>query len=167
MCLEIAPFLAPVAFACCLNSGSRPLRICSAATATFSSSRGVSLRSSRIAALRTSSRIFFESSVVIWLTRSGNIPPASVARVLERRHRLLLGPVREAAGPEVVVLVEALVPALREVVAAPLQPAFECGEGLLAVDLDALGLALDLVLELVQVLLRAATSTAVTIEAAK
>ncbi len=65
MCLEIAPFFEPVAFACCLKSGSSPLRICSAATATFSSSRGVSLRSSRIAALRTSSRIFFESSVVI------------------------------------------------------------------------------------------------------
>src|SRR3989454_9106745 len=41
-----------------------------------------------------------------------------VARFLERRHRLLLGPVRQAARPEVVVFVEALVLALREIVAA-------------------------------------------------
>src|SRR5207247_4080244 len=57
------------------------------------------------------------------------------------------------AGPEVVVLVEALVLALGEVVAAPLQPVLQRGERLLAVDLDPLGLALDLVLEVVQVLL--------------
>src|SRR5207244_1885666 len=44
-----------------------------------------------------------------------------VANLLERRHRLLLGPVREPAGPEVVVLVEALVLPLREVLAASLE----------------------------------------------
>src|SRR5262249_42932350 len=75
------------------------------------------------------------------------------ARLLQRRDALLLGPVRQAAGPEVVVLVEALVGALREVVAAPLEPVLQCGERLLAVDLDPLGLALHLVLEVVQVLL--------------
>src|SRR6476620_1720480 len=76
-----------------------------------------------------------------------------LACFLERRHRLLLGPVRETARPEVVVLVEALVLALREVVAVPLEPVLESGERLLAVDLDALGLGLHLVLEVVQVLL--------------
>src|SRR5207248_10320549 len=75
------------------------------------------------------------------------------AGVLERGHALLLGPVGEAAGPEVVVLVEALVLALGEVVAAPLEAVLERGERLLAVDLDPLGLALDLVLEVVEVLL--------------
>src|SRR4029079_15930375 len=80
-------------------------------------------------------------------------PAGEAARLFQRRDGLLLGPVREATGPEVVVLVEALVLALREVLAAPLEPVLERGERLLAVDLDALGLALDLVLEVVQVLL--------------
>src|SRR5262249_57571578 len=75
------------------------------------------------------------------------------ARLLQRRDALLLGPVRQATGPEVVVLVEALVGALREVVAAPVEAVVERGECLLAVDLDPLGLALHLVLEVVQVLL--------------
>src|SRR5207249_3467443 len=44
--------------------------------------------------------------------------PRELARLLERWHGLLFGPVREASCPEVVVLVEALVPALGEVVAA-------------------------------------------------
>src|SRR5439155_1290791 len=76
-----------------------------------------------------------------------------IAHVLERRHRLLLGPVGEPAGPEVVVLVEALVLALREELAAPLQTILQRGERLLAVDLDALAFRLDLVLQVVQILL--------------
>ena len=44
----------------------------------------------------------------------------------------------EAAGPEVVVLVEALVLALGEVVAAALEPLLERGERLVAVDVDLL-----------------------------
>src|SRR5439155_615686 len=76
-----------------------------------------------------------------------------LARFLEGRHALLLGPVRKAAGPEVVVLVEALVPTLREVIAAALEAILERGECLLTVDLDPLRLGLDLVLEIVQVLL--------------
>ncbi len=84
MCFEIAPFLEPVAFVCCLNSGSSAARICSAATATCSSSRPLSLRSGRIAASRTSSRIFFESSVVIVFARSLKIPD-ELARLFERR----------------------------------------------------------------------------------
>src|SRR5207245_314418 len=72
-------------------------------------------------------------------------------RLLERRQPGLLGPVREAADPEVVVLVEVLVLALREVVATPLEPLLERGERLLAVDLDPLRLAADLVLEVVHV----------------
>src|SRR5581483_7068821 len=60
------------------------------------------------------------------------------AGVLERRQRLLLCPVREAARPEVVVLVEALLLALGEVVAAAAEPLLERGERLVAVDVDAL-----------------------------
>ncbi len=75
-----------------------------------------------------------------------------VADLLERRQALLLGPVREAAAPELVVLVEVALLALREVGAAPLQPVLERGERLVAVDVDALVLRLDLVLEVVQVL---------------
>ena len=126
-------------------------RICSAATATCSSSRGASLRSSRIAALRTSSRIFFESSVVIFGTSSTKQPVDELARVLERRQRLLLGPVVQAADPEVVVLVEVPLLALREEVAAAREAVLERGERLVPVDLDAAGFALDLVLEPVQV----------------
>ena len=65
MCLETAPFFEPVALSCSSRSGASAAMICSAAEATCSSSRGLSLRSSRIAALRTSSRIFLASSVVI------------------------------------------------------------------------------------------------------
>jgi hypothetical protein len=72
--------------------------------------------------------------------------------LLERRQHLLLRPVVQAAGPEVVVLVEVLLLALREVVAAALEPLLERGELLVAVDVDPLGLGLDLVLEVVQVL---------------
>src|SRR4029453_9799470 len=50
------------------------------------------------------------------------------------------------------VLVEALVLALREVVAAALEPLLERGKSLVAVDVDLLALGLDLVLEVVQVL---------------
>ena len=64
MCLVTAPFFEPVAFAASLKSGFSASEIWIAAVATPSSSRGVSRRSSRIAALRTSSRIFLESSVV-------------------------------------------------------------------------------------------------------
>src|SRR5262249_8890983 len=74
------------------------------------------------------------------------------AHLLERREHLLLGPVGEAARPEVVVLVEVLLLALREVVASALEPLLERGELLVAVDVDPLGLRLDLVLEIVHVL---------------
>src|SRR4029079_7902648 len=67
------------------------------------------------------------------------------------RQRLFLGPVVQAADPEVVVLVERALLALREEVAAAREAVLERGERLLLVDLDAPGLALDLVLEAVQV----------------
>src|SRR5258705_1167593 len=73
------------------------------------------------------------------------------ANVLERRQSLLLGPVRETAGPEVVVLVEVPLLALREVVAAAGETVLERSECLVAIDIDALGLTLDLVLERVDV----------------
>src|SRR5581483_9428704 len=79
-------------------------------------------------------------------------PADQLARVLERRERLLLRPGREPARPEVVVLVEALLGAGREEVAAALEALLEFGELLVAVDVDALGLGLHLVLEPVQVL---------------
>ena len=60
------------------------------------------------------------------------------ANVLEGRQQLLLGPVVQAADPEVVVLVEVLLLALREVVAAPLEAVLERGELLVAVDVDPL-----------------------------
>src|SRR6478609_232546 len=75
-----------------------------------------------------------------------------LARVLERREHLLLRPGREPARPEVVVLVEALLGSVGEEVAAPLEALLEIGELLVAVDVDALALRLDLVLEVVQVL---------------
>src|SRR5581483_9969376 len=71
---------------------------------------------------------------------------------VESREHLLLRPAREAAGPEVVVLVEALVGALLEVGAPAGEPLLEPGELLVAVDVDPLVLGLDLVLEVVQVL---------------
>ena len=74
-----------------------------------------------------------------------------LARVLERRQALLLGPVGEPAGPEVVVLVEVPLLALGEVVAPAGQAVLERGERLVAVDVDPLGLGLDLVLERVDV----------------
>ncbi len=76
-----------------------------------------------------------------------------LARVLERRQRLLLGPGREPARPEVVVLVEAFLGAVREVRAAAGEALLEVGELLVAVDVDALGLGLDLVLEVDEVAL--------------
>src|SRR5919108_729607 len=76
-----------------------------------------------------------------------------LADLLERRQHLLLGPVRQAAGPELVVLVEVALAALREVFAAALQPVLERGESLVAVDVDALALGRDLILEVVEVLL--------------
>ena len=82
---------------------SRPARRCRARAASRS-------RSSRIADRRTSSRIFFESSVVIWPATSHEDAADELARLLERRQRLLLGPGREAARPELVVLVEVLAP---------------------------------------------------------
>ena len=58
---------------------------------------------------------------------------------------------REPAGPEVVVLVEVPLLALGEVVAAAGEAVLERGERLVAVDVDALDLGLDLVLEVVEV----------------
>src|SRR5205823_14579778 len=75
-----------------------------------------------------------------------------LAGVLQRWQGLLLGPGRETAGPEVVVLVEALRLALAEEGAPAGEPLLEVGERLVAVDVDALGLGLDLVLQVVQVL---------------
>ena len=76
-----------------------------------------------------------------------------VAGLLERRQALLLGPRQETARPELVVLVEALLLALREEVAPALEPSFERRELLVAVDEDPLRLGAHLVLEVGDVLL--------------
>src|SRR5215218_1562148 len=71
--------------------------------------------------------------------------------VFEGRQCLLLGPVVQAAGPEVVVLVEALLGTLREVVAPALEADLERRERLVTVDVDALRLGAHLVLEIGEV----------------
>ena len=169
MCFVTAPFFDPVALAQLLvERSSAPRGSGSATFATVSSSFGVSRRSSRIAELRTSSRIFFESSVVILLRDLDEELGDELPRLLERRDALLLGPVGEAAGPELVVLVEVPLLALREVLAAALQPVLERGERLVAVDVDPLLLGLDLCSRgRSGPSCRFATSTVVTIEAAK
>ena len=73
-----APFFEPEAFSSSVRIGSSACRICSAATATDSSSRGARRRSSRVAEERTSSRIFFASSSEIDLASDLKTPPASV-----------------------------------------------------------------------------------------
>ena len=74
-----------------------------------------------------------------------------LARLLERRETLLLGPVGEPTGPELVVLVEVPLLALGEVLAPARKPVLERGQGLVAVDVDALVLAAHLVLEVREV----------------
>src|SRR5262245_24603052 len=75
------------------------------------------------------------------------------AGVLQRRLPLLLGPVVQTTHPEVVVLVEAPLLALGEIVAPACKAVLESGERLLTVDADALGLGPDLVLEVGQIAL--------------
>jgi hypothetical protein len=77
MCFVTAPFFEPLAFSASRSSGVIAALICSAAVPTLSTSFGVRRRSSRIAVLRTSSRIFFASSVVICGTSSTKSPPTS------------------------------------------------------------------------------------------
>src|SRR5215207_58062 len=78
-------------------------------------------------------------------------PANEATGLVQRRQALLLGPVGQAAGPELVVLVEVPLLALREVLAPAGEPVLEGGERLLAVDLDPLVLGVDLVLEVVDV----------------
>ena len=88
---------------------------------------------------------------MIWPPTSDEHAADELARLLERGNALLLGPVRQAAGPEVVVLVEVAVGALGEVRTAPYQTRLRIGERLVAVDVDALRLGGDLVLEVREV----------------
>src|SRR6187551_1160752 len=81
----------------------------------------------------------------------GEHPADELPRLVERRQALLLGPGREAAGPELVVLVEVPLLALREVVTAAREPVLERGELLVAVDVDALRLGANLVLKIGEV----------------
>jgi hypothetical protein len=89
---------------------------------------------------------------VICGTSSRNRPGDELAGLLERRQRRLLGPRGEATGPEVVVLVEALLCAVREERTPAGEALLEVGELLVAVDVDLLGLRLDLVLQVGEVL---------------
>src|SRR5262249_51596113 len=78
---------------------------------------------------------------------------AERADLLERRQRGLLRPVRETTSPEVVVLVEVALLAGGEVVAPSSEPVVERRERLVAIEVDALALARDLVLEVGEILL--------------
>ena len=150
-----APFFAPVALSYSFWSGERASRIWMAAFATESSSRGVSWRSFRIAAFRTSSRIFLESSVVILLATSTKRPPTSLRASSSGGSPCSSAQDDEPACPELIVLVEVALLALREEVAAPGEPVLERGERLVAVDMDPLGLGSHLVLEVGEILGRA------------
>ena len=120
--------------------------------ATDSISRGARRRSSRVAVCRTSSRIRFGSSPAIEPASAGKMRTREGARLLEARQDLILGPVRESARPELVVLVEALVLRGRQEGTAAREALVERDELLVAVDVDLLRLALDLVLEVREVL---------------
>ena len=104
-----------------------------------------------MAALRTASRIFFELGGDLGRDLQEEAAD-ELARFLEG-WSTWLGPVREPAHPELVVLVEVPLLALREVLAAALQPVLESGKRLVTVDVDALRLGLHLVFEVVQILL--------------
>ena len=95
------------------------------------------------------------------------MPPARVRASSRPGERLVLGPVREAARPELVVLVEALVLRGRQECTPPGEAPVEGDQLLVAIDVDLLRLALDLVFEVGEVLARFSRSTAVTIDAAK
>src|SRR5688572_11235256 len=73
--------------------------------------------------------------------------------LFERRQSRLFRPVREAAAPEVVVLVEVLLLAGREVVAPAAEATVEGRQRLVAVEVHPLALAGDLVLEVGEILL--------------
>ena len=82
-----------------LASGASASRIWTAALPTASVSRGASRRSSRTAVERTSSRIFFESSVVTVCATSVKMPPAS-ARPPRRWAAPAPRPRRSGRGPQ-------------------------------------------------------------------
>ncbi len=151
MCFVIAPFFEPVAFSRSSRSGSSAASIWSAAAATDSTSRGARRRSSRVAVCRTSSRKLPRILVRDLLREIDEHLAADRADLVEYRQRVLLGPVRQAARPEVVVLVEVALLACREVVAAALEAVVERRERLVAVEVDPLGLTGDLVLEVGEV----------------
>ena len=67
------------------------------------------------------------------------------------RQCLLLGPGEKSACPELVVLVEVLLLALREEVTTTGQPLLECGQRLVTIDVDSLGLGPNLVLEICEI----------------
>ena len=75
-----------------------------------------------------------------------------LAGLLERRQQLILGPVVEAAGPELVVLVEVLLLAGREVLATAREALLDGEHVLVAVDVDLLRLGAHLVLEVGEIL---------------
>ena len=153
MCFVIAPFFAPAALSSCFVSGAIASRICSAASGDLLELARVQLA---VRADRAVPDELADLLRVLGRDRLAEVlehPADETTCLVERRQRRLLGPVRQAADPEVVVLVEAArLLALDEVVAAPGEPVLERGERLVAVDVDALGLGLDLVLERRQVL---------------
>jgi len=125
MCFVSAPFFEPLAFASCLFRGASACRIWIATLPTVSSSFAVSLRSSRMAAFRTDSRSFFESSVVILGRHLDEQAADELACLLERREACSSAQLERRRVPEVVVLVEVPLLALGEVLPAALEPVLE------------------------------------------
>ena len=132
MCFVIAPFFAPVAFARSFSSGwidcedllGRDGDLLELARRELAvvADRGVADElADLLRVLRRDLRDELDEQ-----------PVDELARVLERRQRLLLGPVVQAADPEVVVLVEVPLLALREEVAAAREAVLERGERLVA-----------------------------------
>ena len=149
----IAPFFEPVAFASSSRSGASAASICTDAAATDSTSRGARRRSSRVAVWRTSSRTRRGSSDVIVFASLTKTPPPSVRISSSGGSADSSAQLERPRRPEVVVLVEVPLLAGREVVAPAGEPVVERRERLVAIEVDALALARDLVLEVGEVLL--------------
>ena len=86
------------------------------------------------------------------LRELGEDAAGELAGLLQRRQQLVLGPVVEPTGPELVVLVEVLLLAGGKVFATAGEPLLDSEDVLIAVDVDLLALRPHLVLEVGEIL---------------